>query len=180
MQCDGDLDALATSFIGWAKHFLKCNDAQAQQLLSCVHRTLDQSAGEIPSMLVQDPVPFSYCQAYRRQMRRAGESAFRCNVDQLTSDLTAVAIDLGVVLPSLKTDSVAFAKLPTIADLSLDIVSSEFLSQCTVQLDRCFELMDSYPERHGEIIPVSEDVLSILSWGLSMLRRKVNGSGSGP
>lgn len=171
-----DLEILSAEFIKWAKAFLNCTELQAQQLLQRTRDIFDQGSRAIPSMLVQHSVPFSFCLAYLRQSRQAGESLFTPRYDTLDLDLCEIARALGVFLPNLKTDNASVALLPPFSEFVRDLASIghqkylEYLADCTAQLNRCFELIQSYPDRIAEILPISEDVASVISAVLTALR----------
>ena len=158
-----DIDTLSAEFITWAQDFLNCTDTEANQLLQRTRDIFDQGSRAIPSMLAQHSVPFTFCLAYLRQTRQSGESFFTQHVDPLDRELCAIAEAIGVLLPNLKTDNASVAQLPSKNKL-------QWLTNCTTQLTRCVELIANYPDRVDEIIPVSEDVASILSTVLTALR----------
>ena len=166
-----DIDTLSAEFIAWAQDFLKCTDTEANQLLQRTRDIFDQGSRAIPSMLAQHSVPFTFCLAYLRQTRQSGESFFTQHVDPLDRELCAIAEAIGVLLPNLKTDNASVAQLPSLADWRLQAKNKlQLLTNCTTQLTRCVELIANYPDRVDEIIPVSEDVASILSTVLTALR----------
>lgn len=169
-----DIDTLSAEFITWAQDFLNCTDTEANQLLQRTRDIFDQGSRAIPSMLAQHSVPFTFCLAYLRQTRQSGESFFTQHVDLLDRELCSIAEAIGVLLPNLKTDNASVAQLPSLADWKLQAVNGcdklQLLTNCTTQLTRCVELIANYPDRVDEIIPVSEDVASILSTVLTALR----------
>lgn len=170
------IDSLSAEFCAWAQDFLNCTDTEANMLLQRTRDIFDQGSRAIPSMLAQHSVPFTFCLAYLRQTRQSGESFFTQRVDPLDRDLCAIAEAIGVLLPNLKTDNASVAQLPSLADWNFSCNGADrqsqlqLLTNCTTQLTRCVELIASYPDRADEIIPVSEDVASILSTVLTALR----------
>jgi len=169
---DDDLETLSANFLGWAKAKFNCDDTQASLIVARTREIFDHGSRAIPSSLAQHSAPFAFCLAYQRQNRRAGGTIVD---DQLIVNLNQIVLSLGVMLPSHKTDCVAIAQLPTMATFleSQNFnqkFQSSFLSLCTIQLDRCFELLDIYPTRREEIFPVSSDIVSLLSSVLSGLR----------
>lgn len=168
------IDTLSAEFITWAIGFLNCTDAEANQLLQRTRDIFDQGSRAIPSMLAQHSVPFTFCLAYLRQCRQSGESFFNQHVDLLDRELCSIAEAIGVLLPNLKTDNASVAQLPSLADWGFNRADRQsqlhLLSNCTAQLTRCVELIAIYPDRADEIIPVSEDVTSIVVTVLTALR----------
>jgi hypothetical protein len=172
---DDDLETLSANFLNWAKSKFNCDDAQAGQIIARTREIFDHGSRAIPSSLAQHSAPFAFCLAYQRQNRRSGGISGSGGTDQLIVNLNQIVLSLGVMLPSHKTDCVAIAQLPTMASFleSQNFnqkFQSSFLSLCTIQLDRCFELLDIYPTRREEIFPVSADIVSLLSSVLSGLR----------
>ena len=166
-----DIEVLTESFVHWAQGFLNCTEEQAHNLVQQTRSIFDKGCHAVPSLLAQHSVPLAYCLAYQRLNRQAGVPV--ALVNPTNRELCDIALSLGVMLPSLKTDNPVQNQLPTVSSfgqclrsLSLEQLI-EIVGNCTAQIDRCVELLPC----PAHVLAVSEDIVSVLSLVLRALRQ---------
>lgn len=168
-----DIEVLTESFVQWAQGFLHCSKEQAHNLVQQTRSIFDRGCHAVPSLLAQHSVPLAYCLAYQRLNRRAGVPVALAN--PTNRELCDIALSLGVMLPSLKTDNPVQNQLPTVASFGHGLRSLspeqliEMVGNCTVQIDRCVELLPCSAQ--VDVLAVSEDIVSVLSLVLRALRQ---------